>query len=196
MRNSQRSFNTTAIVLKNIKYKDSDKIYTLYSQDRGKISVIGAGVRKISSRRSGSMDSFNSVSIKASEHESGQLYLSEVVLINPFKNLKNNYDSVKHGFYIAELISKMTKEDEHAQEIFQLVSETLEKLDIAKENIIVIENRFEIKFMQLLGYQPPTSLLNLWQENMRNKDINSANRLIKNFVREMVGEEIKSLELV
>lgn len=190
-----QAFNTKAIVLKNTKYKDADKIYTLFSEDRGRISVIAKGVRKISSKRSGSMDTLNSVELKISPHKSGQNYLSEVKVLDAYPLLKEDYDNMLLGFYLAELVNKTTKEDEHAQSTYILLAETLEKIEKNGERVTSIINKFEIKLMQLLGYQPPKELLVAWQNNMRQKKFSEADRLIKSYIKEIVGEEIKSLEL-
>ena len=58
-----KKYNTKAIVLKSVKYKDADKIFTLFTKEYGKISAIGRGVRKINSRRSGNLDTLNYVSV-------------------------------------------------------------------------------------------------------------------------------------
>jgi len=36
-------FNTKAVVLKSIKYKDFDRIFTLFTKEHGKMSAIAGG---------------------------------------------------------------------------------------------------------------------------------------------------------
>ena len=188
-------FNTEAIVLKNIKFKDTDKIFTLLSRDRGKISAVAKGVRKVSSRRSGNLDTLNQIEVQLAEHVSGQNYLSEVKTKNGFKKVKSDYDLSKKAFYIVELVNKSIWEDESSHEVYDLLLSTLQSLDQGSEEPTVVINKFEIKFMQSLGYEPPKALLLSWREKMREGDFFSANLFIKNYVTEILQEDIKSLEL-
>jgi len=188
-------FNTKAVVLKNIVFQDADKIYTLLSEDRGKISGIAKGVRKVSSRRSGNLDTLNVVEIHLNEHKSGQNYITEVKTLEAFKKLKNNLELCKKGFYMAELVSRFLHEDDEAQPIFKLLVASLGELENKGNSITWRVNRFEIKLMQLLGYQPPKELLYKWQGCMKKKDYDQADSIVKSFVTEVLQEDIKSLEL-
>ena len=188
-------FNTKAVVLKNIVFQDADKIYTLLSEDKGKISGIAKGVRKVSSRRSGNLDTLNVVEIHLNEHKSGQNYITEVKTLEAHKRLKKRLDLSKQGFYVAELINRFVHEDDQAQPVFKLLVDTLNELEHNGNNLIWRINRFELKLMQLLGYQPPEGLLQKWQECMKKKDYNQADSIVKSYVSEILQEDIKSLEL-
>jgi recombinational DNA repair protein (RecF pathway) len=54
-----KKYNTKAIVLKSVKYKDADKIFTLFTKEYGKISMEES--RKINSSRSGNLILLNYV---------------------------------------------------------------------------------------------------------------------------------------
>ena len=79
-----KKVNTVAVVLKSINYRDSDKIYTLLSKDLGKIPAIARGVRKISSRRAGNLDTLNLVKVGLSEGLGGMRQIDEVSGLNSF----------------------------------------------------------------------------------------------------------------
>ncbi|MFC1756066.1 DNA repair protein RecO [Patescibacteria group bacterium] len=189
------SFTTKAVVLKNFLYKDTDKIYTLLSEDKGKISGIGKGVRKVSSRRGGNLDTLNMVEIQLNEHKSGQNYITEVKTIKSFRKIKENLELSNQAFYIAELVNKFVDEDESAKPVFDLIIKSLESLQDGNGEISLRVNKFEIKFMQLLGYQPPKGLLLKWKELIEERNYRDANNLIKDFVGEILQENLKSLEL-
>lgn len=188
-------FTTKAVVLKNIIHKDADKIYTLLSQDKGKITGIAKGVRKISSRRSGNLDTLNLVEVHLNPHKSGFNYITEVKTLETYKKAKEKLPLSKQGFYIAELINKFLREDDDAGEVFDLVVSALRNIEQDGMNISLAVNKFEIKLMQLLGYQPPNSFLVKWQENVKRKKYQQADRQVKSFINEILQEEIKSLEL-
>jgi DNA repair protein RecO (recombination protein O) len=48
-----RSYRAQAIVLSHIEYGEADRILKLFTLEKGKISAIAKGVRKIRSRKAG-----------------------------------------------------------------------------------------------------------------------------------------------
>lgn len=146
------SFNTDCVILKNINYKDSDKIFTVYSKDRGKFIATAKGVRKVSSKRSGNLDSLNHVSLKLSEAGNGYLYVSEAMLKNSFPVIKDDLELSIKGYYVAELIDKFIHGDHENEEVFNLLLRALTLLDTRKISSDVAVNYFEINLMKYLGY--------------------------------------------
>jgi len=189
------SFTTRAVVLKNYVYKDMDKIYTFLSRDKGKILGIGKGVRKVSSRRGGNLDTLNLVEVQLNEHKSGQNYITEVKTIESFKKVKQDLELSKKSFYMVELVSKFLYEDENSEQVFDLLHRALKTLETGTGELDLRVNKFEIRLMQVLGYQPPTSLLKDWKQKVEQKKYKEADDVIKDFVSEILQEKLKSLEL-
>ena len=73
-----KKYNLRAVVIKSIKYKDADKIFTQFSKEMGKISANARGVRKISSRRAGNLDTLNLVSVAIRTSDNGFNDIEEV----------------------------------------------------------------------------------------------------------------------
>ncbi len=146
-------YNTACIVLRSIQYKDADKIYTLYSKDRGKISAIAKGVRKISSKRSGSLDTLNHVVVGLCEGTSELKVITETQPVNCFGSIKASLEKAASGYYLSELMYRFIEEDIADPKLFALLLNTLTKLDNATEGFDKLINSFEVNFMQLLGYK-------------------------------------------
>ena len=145
-------YSVEAIVLKNINFRDSDKIFTLFAKDKGKITATGKGVRKISSRRGGNLDTLNHVVIGLSETAGGFKVITEAKTLNSFKNLKDSLENSIKGFYIAELVHKMIEYGQVHNDVFDLLISSLQKLNKHLNNEVSRVNAFEIKLMELLGY--------------------------------------------
>ena len=188
-------YNVEAIVLKHFKYQDLDKIYTLLSKEKGKISVIGKGVRSISSKRSGNLDTLNVVIIHINESTGGQRYLSEAKSLKTFKNIKDDLNLAKNAFYMVELVNKTVLEDENATQIYELLYKALDKLDKDKYPATVTTNIFEIKLMKLLGYEIPKPILNLWKKGLKEKKYEQIDIVIKNYITEVTQEKFISLNI-
>jgi DNA repair protein RecO (recombination protein O) len=145
-------YSVEAIVLKNVNFKDADKIFTLFAKDKGKITATGKGVRKISSRRGGNLDTINHIVVGLSENAGGFKTITEVKTLNSFRNLKGSLENSIKGFYIAELVHKTLDHGQVHNDVFDLLIASLGKLDKHLNNEVSRVNAFEIKLMDLLGY--------------------------------------------
>ena len=140
------------IVIKNINYKDSDKIYTILTKNKGKISASAKGVRKISSRRAGNLDTLNHVIIGISEGSSGYKTITEVKTLNSFRKLKSSISKASKAYFMLELVHKFLEEDHEEIKIFNLLIFSLEKMENDDKNIDFWILSYEISLLILLGY--------------------------------------------
>lgn len=147
-----KRYNTQAFVLKSIKYKDADKIFTLFSKDLGKLSAVARGVRKISSRRAGNLDTLNLVSISIRENLNAFSDIEEVKTLESFKDLKKDLRKSLKAYYLIELIHKSIEEGEQNEELFNLLQKSLKILQNTSDPDFVV-NYFEMHLMNLLGYK-------------------------------------------
>jgi len=93
------------IVLKSKNHGEGDKIIHIFSKKRGVVKFVAKGVRKITSRRLGSLDLLNQIVF--SFHESSTFpYLTEVKLLNSFSSLKEKLNRVSYGYTVLELLDK------------------------------------------------------------------------------------------
>jgi DNA repair protein RecO (recombination protein O) len=148
-----KSHTVTGVVLKAVNYKDADKIYTIFTREKGKISVLGKGVRKISSKRAGIMDTLNHVQVGLAEMPNGYKVLTEAKNVSSFRKLKESLENSVRGFYLAELIHRVMQEEHQHVEVFDLFLQTLAKLDHHLNNEVSRINAFEIALLGELGYE-------------------------------------------
>ena len=147
-----KRFNIEAIVLKNVNYKDSHRIYTLLTREKGKTSAIARGVRKISSKRSGSLDTLNHVALNLSEDKLGYYSINEVKVINSFSKLKNSLDFILAGMYFCELVDIFLDSGHEAGEIFILLKSGLTVLSKNPSKAKLVVNVFEFRLLDKLGF--------------------------------------------
>jgi len=149
-----KKYNTKAIVLKSIRYKDADKIFTLLTKNDGKTSGIARGVRKISSRRGGNLDTLNYIHVKIHESGKGFKNIEEVKTLESFKDIKKDLDLSKKAYYMVELLHKNIEEGHENRRVFKLLLTSLKLLSSGKKyNPDVVVMYFEINLLKELGYQ-------------------------------------------
>lgn len=148
-----KKYNTEAIVLKNLNYGDAHKIYTLMTRDFGKISAVARGVRKISSRRAGNLDTLNKIVVSITENKDGYRNIQEVKTLKSNKKVKEKLDTSANGFYLADLVQVFVDFDHENNEVYELLDQTLDLLERNHLPISVVVNFFEIQLMKILGYE-------------------------------------------
>lgn len=196
-----KKYNTRAIVLKKNNYQDSHRIFTLFTYEYGKIAALARGVRKISSKRSGNLDTLNLVSIKISESDNGFKHIDEVKTINSFKNIKNSLEKSTKAYYMAELILKSLEEDHRDISLFNLFEKALKILDKSICDDAIAVAYFELNLLRLLGYQipkfnPVIADLEKGRINVvTTEDAKKVDAQIKSFIYEYLSDRFKSLEL-
>jgi len=201
-----KKYNTNAIVLKSINYKDKDKIYTLFTEHLGKISAMARGVRKISSRRGGNLDSLNYISIKITERDGGFKDIDEVVTLNSFKNIKSDYEMSLKAYYLADLIHRNMEENSEDTQVFKLFKKVLEILDQKSLNIDLAILFFEIQFLKHFGYFPELpidpgisdvikKLLKGIFKDISSSDLVKTQSFIQDHIKVHLNERFKSLDL-
>jgi DNA repair protein RecO (recombination protein O) len=205
-----RSYNINGIVLKGINFKDSDKIFSILTREMGRISVLARGVRKISSRRAGNLDTLNLICAKITEGSKGFKQIEEVRTVNSFRDIKKSYDLSRLAFFMAELVYRNLEEGENSEQILSKFVSCLKSFSNPNLRPVLIVNYFELELLKELGYeyQPQSNFVNSrvlkvitelqkgrLPKNMDENLEDETNRVISTFLYQHLDQKIKSLEL-
>jgi DNA repair protein RecO (recombination protein O) len=145
---------TEAIVLKSMKYGESSKIVTFYTKEYGKIKGIVKGARKAKSKFGSALETFSYVQFVMYKKENRSLHLvSQCDILETYKTLTTNLEKLAIGLKVVELIDKISHDEERNTKIFKLVLEVFHSLEKQTENLQNIFCIFEVKLIELLGYQ-------------------------------------------
>jgi DNA repair protein RecO (recombination protein O) len=143
---------TEAVVLKSNNYREKSKILTLYTESFGKIRVIAKGVRDTRSKWGGALQSMAYLRVIFYLHENRTLHLlSTAEYVNAFQSLQGDYEKMKAGFRIVEMVNRMTMENHVISGLFDLLVSSLDALDNATKNSFNVLFYFEFKLARLLG---------------------------------------------
>ncbi|TSC87744.1 MAG: DNA repair protein RecO (recombination protein O) [Microgenomates group bacterium Gr01-1014_7] len=142
-------FKVEGIILKRKNFGEADRILTVFSLQRGKISVVGKGVRRITSRRAGNVELLNRVSLYLHQGK-GMPVLTEAESLDTYPKLKANLTLSTYAFHIIELTCKMTAENQENRILYQHLVEVLNRLSINPRQILI--RAFEVKILSNLGF--------------------------------------------
>ena len=147
-----RVYSTPAIVLRQRKLGDADKILTLYTANLGKIDAVAKGVRKTKSRMAGHVEPLTHATFQLAQGKSLDI-VTQVETIEPFQALREDLDRLSHAIYAAELLDKFTEPREASFELYGLLLDTLRRLS-ADGDIDTPLRYYEMALLNALGYGP------------------------------------------
>ncbi len=157
-------YRTKGIFLKKEDKGEADQLFTLFSEDFGRLEVLGRAIRKIKSKLRSSAELFYFSEI---EFIQGKNYktLTDAILIDKFKNLRGNPEKLEIAYKMADALNSLSGKEEKEPKIWQLLLAVLKNLNICKlelENSLKIEDcklkiiyyYFLWNLFSILGYAP------------------------------------------
>lgn len=160
--------------MKRIDYGEADRILTIFSKNKGKITAMAKGVRRMESRKGGNVELFNHTAFLMAEGR-GMDIVTEAEVINSFSQLRENLELVSYTYHLIELVDQFTEEVQENYQLFILLLEVLRRVNgftganyssvtlggeasLESDNKIKIYLRaFEVKLLNLIGYRPQLS---------------------------------------
>jgi DNA repair protein RecO (recombination protein O) len=148
----ERNYRTNAIVLQCRDLGEADRIFVVFTPARGKLSVIGKGARKASSRSGPYLDYFAEVELELARGRELDV-VTGASPVNPHLNLRGDIDAYGHAAYLAELVRDLTQEQQENRQIYTLLSASLALLNDGIDPWHVARH-FELGMLVATGYQP------------------------------------------
>jgi DNA repair protein RecO (recombination protein O) len=147
-----RVYKTQAIVLRQRKLGEADKIVTLYTSHQGKVDAVAKGVRRTKSRLAGHLEPLTLGSYLLAEGRELDI-VTQAETVEAFPGLRADLDRISRGLYCAELVDRLTPERSEGNPTFRLLEQTLRYLDSVEQYDLAVR-RFELRLLDELGYRP------------------------------------------
>lgn len=147
-----RTFHAQAVVLRHLEFSEADRILTLFTRERGKIKAIAKGVRKIRSRKAGHLEPFTLVNLFLAQGRDLAI-ITQAETVNPFINLRDDLTRMSYAAYVVELLDRFTYEEGENRALFNLLVDTLKRLETSPNSKTVI-HYYEVRLLDLLGFRP------------------------------------------
>lgn len=147
-----RVYSTPAIVLRQRKLGDADKILTLYSAAHGKIEVVAKGVRKTKSRFAGHVEPLTQATFLLARGKSLDV-LTQVETVESFQELRDDLDRLSRALYCAELLDRFTETHAENFGLYRLLLDTLRRVG-ARDDFDTPVRYYEMALLDAMGYRP------------------------------------------
>src|SRR5919106_1193349 len=140
-----RVYKTQAIVHRQRKLGEADKIVTLYASHYGKVDAVAKGVRRTKSRLAGHLEPFTLGSYLVAEGRDLDI-ITQAETVDAFPLLRADLERLSRGLYCAELVDRLTPERSEGNPIFRLLAETLAILS-SENQVDLAVSRFELRLL-------------------------------------------------
>ena len=141
------------IVIKEIDFKESSKILTVLTRERGAVSIISKGCKKLSSKLRSASLKLTYAYFYVNYKEDGLSNLIEAEIINNFRNIMLDIEKISYVSYILDLTSQIVKENKNYNDIFDIMINGIIKINEGLDERI-ITNIIEVKYLKYLGISP------------------------------------------
>ncbi len=150
-------FQTTkALVLREVRYKEADRILTLLSDTEGKLSAKARGALRKSSRTAAATQQLTWSEMTLFGNR-GKWTVNEASVLESFDGLRTDLEAFALGAYIAECLEALSVEDQPDAALLQLGLNALYALSKRLYPPEHVKPAFELRLMALAGYEPDLS---------------------------------------
>lgn len=149
----------TGIILNKYNTGETDRIYTIYTKESGKIRTLAAGIRKPSAKLAGHLEPMTLSDIFIAKKR-GIGKITGAITVDNFSRTKNDLESLEKVFYALKKMEKFSAEAEGDEKTFDLAVEFLETMEEINKNNSEKESAKEIitlgfvcKLLERFGYK-------------------------------------------
>lgn len=144
---------THGLVLREVAYKESDKILSLLTKDHGKITATARGCRKKNSPLTAPCQQLIWSELILFEYR-GKFTIQEISMEKDFRNIQKNINSFSLACYFAEICETIAVENTPQESLLSLILNSLFLLNEGKLPLPQIKAVFELRAACESGYEP------------------------------------------
>lgn len=147
---------TQGIILNKCDFRESDRFFSIYTDELGKIEAVAKGVRKIKSKMAGHLDLFSIVDLMVAPGRS-YYQVAGAEIDKNFLNIKTDLVKTILGSHCLEAVDAFVKPAHSDPRIFSLLKELFLVFNDKTKNdlkLYGLAKFFILKFLALLGWTP------------------------------------------
>lgn len=149
----QRSYKTSAVILRGRTYGEADRILTLFTKERGKIDAIAKGARRTKSHLAGRLEFGNEVQLGMHRGRNLDVVVSADIeeahwqrLVQPERFAAANM--------IVEMVDAFCEPDLAQPDVYALLTAALRAIGRSDDSLALLP-RFSMRLLDALGLAPP-----------------------------------------
>lgn len=154
-------YRTKAVVIKRRNQGEADRVLTLFSYDKGRISAIAKGARKQKSKYGGSVELFTECDFILNSGKTFEI-VSEAFPLRHFLSEETDLTLISEAHFFAELTIKVIVEEHPVPAIYDALAFCLENLNSL--NPLLLKVYYISQILKVLGAYPELGVCLACQE--------------------------------
>jgi len=147
---------TRGLILREVNYKEADKILTVLTEDEGKKTIKARGALRPKSKLAAASQFLTFSDMTVFVHKD-MWTINEAVALEQFTGIRKDLVSLALASYFAEVLEAVTDEDYPDPAVLQLGLNSLFALSEGLHPRALVKAAFELRLMCLSGYEPDLS---------------------------------------
>ncbi len=161
----------TAVVLRKKEVGETDRLYTLYTKEQGKVQVTGKGVRKPAAKLAGQLETLTQ-GLVIVEKGRGRGQISGALAENYFFSVRSDVEALRRVLETTDMFERLVGFDEPDAELFSLLQTFLEQSDVLavegkSDKVTLLSEGFLFQLFAHLGYRIETGVCAVSGEKLR-----------------------------
>jgi DNA repair protein RecO (recombination protein O) len=148
-----RTAKIRAVVLRSVDYGERDRVVTLLSRERGKLSAFARGARASRRRFGGVLEPFTLLTAEVSERAGDLWGLEDATVDRGFGGVRGDLLRIACASYAVELSREMVRDAEPHEDLFDALVAYLDLLDASPARPWDLR-RFELDALRAAGLAP------------------------------------------
>lgn len=144
---------SSGLILREVNYKEADKILTVLTREYGKRTVKARGCRRKNSKYLAASQLLVYSDMTLFENRD-RMTLNEASVLEQFLGVRQDVLLLSLASYFAEVVEVVVQEEVPHPEILSLILNSLYALDTLKKPPQLVKAAFELSILCLSGYEP------------------------------------------
>lgn len=141
------------LITREIRYKDNDKLLTVVTAERGRLTVRARGVMRLRSPLASACQLYAYSDFTLFENK-GRLTVNAAEPAELFMGLRTDAQKLALAAYIADIAEKISDSDAENGELLRLTLNSLYALSERAEPLELVRAAFEMRAAKVAGYEP------------------------------------------
>ena len=146
-------YNLSVIILKRQDFKEDDLLVTVYSLEKGKLTLLARGAKKIKSKLAGHLEPVSLSYLNIVDGRSIDQLIGAAML-QSYGKIKTDIDKLSAAGWFLNLLDQQTMENHPDPRIFLLTRKYLDFLEQKSQDYEIAKLAAGFKLLHLLGLNP------------------------------------------